>query len=61
MSKQTFEEWKAQADRECVRLSGLSLDDLEDAPYARWYEERVAPKTVAKRAIRAAGYTGRLS
>lgn len=49
---QTFEQWSVSVDFWINRELGLSKDDLPDCPYREWYEDRVSPRTAAKRAIK---------
>jgi len=56
--KKTWEEWKAQVNREVSNIAGLDADDLADQPYYDWYEDGVRPKTAAKRALKDNGWIG---
>lgn len=53
--KVTFEAWLAKVDAAIRAKTGLTLRDLDDCPYADWYEDGVSPATAAKRAIKNAG------
>lgn len=50
----TFEEWLISVDFWVNRAVGLGREDLPDCPYHDWYEDRVSPRTAAKRAIKMA-------
>jgi hypothetical protein len=50
----SFDEWKACVNSWCERLAGCSADDLPDWDFATAYEERLHPKTAARRVISAA-------
>src|SRR4249920_3917640 len=50
----TFEVWLRRVNYAIHSACGLDRDDLPDAPYHRWFTERVKPEAAAKRAIRAA-------
>ena len=52
--KKTFDEWKREADAICIKLSGVSLDDLPDCAFRDWYEDGHTPTQAAKKAIRQA-------
>ena len=48
----TFEEWMARVDRLVSRHVGISVYDLEDAPFMEWYEDRVRPIRAANKALK---------
>jgi hypothetical protein len=51
----SFEEWEKRVDRFIQKAVGVGLDDLEDCPTRRWYEERLRPIRAANRALKRAG------
>jgi hypothetical protein len=53
--KTTFDTWMQEVDRAVARKCGMSVHDLDDAPYADWHEDGLAPKTAAARAIKRSG------
>lgn len=54
MANGTFECWLRIVDRACIRLCGMSINDLPDVPLADWYAAGLNPEKAAKRAIRMA-------
>ena len=54
MKNQTFAGWLEQVDRFVWQAVGMSLSDLPDVPTRDWFEDGVAPKSAARRAIRSA-------
>ena len=54
MKKQTFDIWLSLVDDVIEAKLGLSMADLPDCCYHDWYEDGVAPKSAANRAIKAA-------
>ena len=51
----TFETWCKRVDGFLTRYIGVSMDDLEDAPWRRWYDARLRPIRAANRALRRSG------
>lgn len=51
----SFAAWMAAVDRAVEAKCGMSAYDLDDAPYADWFEDGVSVKSAASRAIRNAG------
>jgi hypothetical protein len=50
--RMSYEDWK-KAVNQCL-LSRYGIEDAEwlpDAPYARWYQERITPFTAAQKAF----------
>lgn len=43
----TYEQWYAQADRECLAISGLSINDLADGPSYDAFEDGASPQEYA--------------
>lgn len=58
MRKLSFAEWMAAVDAAVESIAGLSIYDLEDQPFADWYEARKSPKAAARAALRASGALG---
>ena len=50
--EKSFEQWKNEVNVWCEHLTGLSADDIDDWCYADDYNEGLAPKTSARRAIK---------
>jgi hypothetical protein len=50
----TFEEWFKKVDAYTVRYTGISIHDLPDAPYDRWFDSRVRPIRAANKALKLA-------
>lgn len=47
----TYDQWKKQVEYLLILTYHLAIDDLPDAPLARWYSEHVSPKTAMKKLI----------
>lgn len=56
--KKSFQEWMREVDAELWRLVFMSHRDLADQPYHDWYDDRMRPKTAAKKALKEEGYQG---
>jgi hypothetical protein len=41
-----------EVDKEVKALCCLSVHDLPDCPFSDWYEDRVSPKTAARRVVK---------
>ena len=54
--RQEFDKWMKKVEGYVVELTGLSTDDLPDCCYYDWYEDGMAPKPAARKAMRQAGY-----
>lgn len=50
-----FEKWQREVDSHLQRMIGMDSADLPDYNYAGEFEMGCKPRTVARRAIRAAG------
>jgi len=48
----TFDAWKKEVDLALLFGYGVESDDLPDCPYRDWYDDKVPPKSAAKRAYR---------
>jgi hypothetical protein len=47
-----FSVWKTKVNNHCRQLCGLDADDLDDQPYADWFDDGIEPFVAARRAIR---------
>ena len=50
--RMSFTIWRRNAERVCETRTGLSLQDMVDAPYYDWYERGVSPSGAVSRVIR---------
>jgi hypothetical protein len=49
--QRTYESWKREVETLLLLQYHLAIDDLPDAPLARWYSEHVSPRTAMKKLI----------
>ena len=47
----TLEEWHAAANAECLRLCGLTIDDMPDVPIWDMWADSLPPRECAEVAI----------
>lgn len=57
-NKRTFETWLEQVSTFIESIVGLTADDMPDQPYARWYDQGIAPGKAALLALHRTGYHG---
>ena len=51
-----FDIWMDRVDRNVQAISGVSVWDLPDCPFADWHEAGLSPYTAATAALEDAGY-----
>lgn len=51
----TFDEWMSRIDKLIWRFVGLSVHDLPDCQFRKWYDKRMRPIFAANRALKNAG------
>jgi len=51
----SYDEWMKAVDREVLAVTGLSVHDLEDQPFADWYHDEISAEEAAHMAIEYAG------
>lgn len=47
----SFDAWMELVDRAVQKRTGLSIHDLEDQPFADWYEDGISPDAAARRTV----------
>jgi hypothetical protein len=52
----TFEQWMKAVDLSVWRIAGVSVHDLPDCPFRRWWNDGVKASIAAKRALKRAGF-----
>lgn len=50
----TYEQWKSAVDSQCVKISGMSTDDIPDFNYSKAYDTHRDPASTARAALKAA-------
>jgi len=47
----TFEEWKKEVDRVCVKVFGLSSDDMADCLWFDYWNDELSPNEAVENAV----------
>ena len=51
MTIDSFDDWMAAVDQLVNERAGLSVHDLPDCPFRRWFDDGVSPSGAARQAI----------
>jgi hypothetical protein len=50
-----FDKWMNRVDAWCYQIAGLSVYDLPDCAFRRWWEQGKSPEKAARKALKKAG------
>lgn len=52
----TYDQWKAKVNEAMEKIASVSCDDIDDFDYRSAFDAKQGPKSVAREALRNAGF-----